>query len=94
MNTKAAFLAICVVLVLILGEVEVTNAATCNPVQLSPCMSAITSSAKPSTLCCTRLKQQKPCFCQYLRNPNLQKFIKSAGAKKVSSFCRISYPRC
>lgn len=94
MNTKTAYLAIFVLFVLILGEVEVTSAVTCNPLQLSPCASAITSSGKPSAACCAKLKEQRPCLCQYMRNPNLQKFIKSPGAKKVSSACRIPYPRC
>ncbi|KAL0463543.1 UNVERIFIED_CONTAM: Non-specific lipid-transfer protein 2 [Sesamum latifolium] len=94
MNTKTTFLALCVILVLILGEVEVTNAVTCNPLQLSPCASAITSSSKPSAVCCAKIKEQRPCLCQYMRNPNLQKFIKSPGAKKVANACGTPYPRC
>ncbi|XP_047943790.1 non-specific lipid-transfer protein 2-like [Salvia hispanica] len=94
MNTKTACLAILALATLVLAQVEVSTAVTCNPLQLSPCAAAITSSGKPSGTCCAKLKEQRPCLCQYMRNPNLQKFIKSPGAKRVSSACRIPYPKC
>ncbi|KZV19506.1 Non-specific lipid-transfer protein [Dorcoceras hygrometricum] len=95
MKTKVAYLAACAALLaLLLGRVEVTSAVTCNPLQLSPCASAIASSATPSRLCCAKIKEQRPCLCQYMKNPNLQKFIKSPGAKKVSKICRTPFPRC
>ncbi|KAG8366651.1 hypothetical protein BUALT_Bualt17G0101800 [Buddleja alternifolia] len=75
-------------------SVEVSRAVTCNPVQLSPCAPAISSSSKPSAACCAKVKEQRPCLCGYMRNPNLQKFIKSPGAKKVSRSCGVPYPRC
>nr|WES10311.1 non-specific lipid transfer protein [Mentha canadensis] len=94
MNTKAASLAILALAMLVLAEVEVAGAVTCDPVQLSPCAAAITSSGKPSAACCAKLKEQRPCLCTYIKNPNLQKFINSPGAKKVSSACHIPYPKC
>ncbi|KAL1531864.1 non-specific lipid-transfer protein 2-like [Salvia divinorum] len=94
MDTKTASLAILALAMLALAQVEVAAAVTCNPLQLSPCAAAITSSGKPSATCCAKLKEQRPCLCQYMRNPNLQKFIKSPGAKRVSSACHIPYPKC
>ncbi|KAI3453060.1 hypothetical protein Pfo_009723 [Paulownia fortunei] len=94
MNSKVACLAICVVLVVLLGEFEVTRAVTCNPLQLSPCAAAITSSSSPSAACCAKIKEQRPCLCQYMKNPNLQKFINSPGAKKVASSCGTPFPTC
>lgn len=94
MSSKTACLAMVAVAMLILAQVEVGSAVTCNPLQLSPCAGAITSGGTPSAACCAKLKEQKPCLCQYMKNPNLQKFIKSPGAKKVSSACRIPYPKC
>ncbi|KAL1553608.1 non-specific lipid-transfer protein 2-like [Salvia divinorum] len=94
MNTKAACLATLALAMLVLSQVEVSTAVTCNPLQLSPCAAAITSSGKPTAACCAKLKEQRPCLCQYMRNPNLQKFIKSPGAKRVSSACGIPYPKC
>ncbi|CAA3033815.1 Hypothetical predicted protein, partial [Olea europaea subsp. europaea] len=50
MNTKLTCLAICAALVLLLGyEAQITSAVvTCNPLQLSPCASAITSASTPT----------------------------------------------
>nr|GMD18508.1 Non-specific lipid-transfer protein 2 [Ipomoea batatas] len=91
-------IAICaILLVLVLGasEVEVTEAVTCNPLQLSPCATAITSSnTSPSPVCCSKLKEQRPCLCKYMKDPRLQKFIASPNAKKVANTCGSPFPRC
>ncbi|CAL5372647.1 unnamed protein product [Camellia sinensis] len=36
---------------------------TCNPTELSSCVGAITSNTPPSKLCCSKIKEQKPCLC-------------------------------
>ncbi|GKV23595.1 hypothetical protein SLEP1_g33304 [Rubroshorea leprosula] len=91
---KAAHIAVCTLLVLLLTETQVSTAVTCSPTQLSSCVSAITSSAPPSKLCCSKIKEQKPCLCQYLKNPNLKKFINTPNARKVASSCGTPYPKC
>ncbi|XP_019436691.1 PREDICTED: non-specific lipid-transfer protein 2-like [Lupinus angustifolius] len=92
---KATHIALCTFLVLLLAsEVQVSMAVTCSPVQLSPCASAITSSSAPSNLCCSRIKEQKPCLCQYLKNPNLKKFVNTPNARRVASTCGTPFPRC
>ncbi|XP_057968783.1 non-specific lipid-transfer protein 2-like [Malania oleifera] len=86
---------VCAVVVLMLmGEAQVTRAASCNPVQLSPCLGAITSSAKPSGLCCARLKEQQPCLCGYLKNPSLKQYVNSPNAKRVAATCHVPSPSC
>ncbi|XP_074271666.1 non-specific lipid-transfer protein 2 [Silene latifolia] len=70
------------------------NAVTCSPVQLSPCANAITSSSPPTALCCTRIKQQKPCLCQYMKNPTLRRFINTPNARKVANSCGTPFPKC
>ncbi|XP_065860758.1 non-specific lipid-transfer protein 2-like [Euphorbia lathyris] len=91
---KASYLAICTLLVLIVAEAEVTMAVTCTPTELSSCVSAITSSSPPSKQCCTKIKEQKPCLCQYLRNQNLKKFINTPNARKVATTCGTPFPKC
>ncbi|XP_048234531.1 non-specific lipid-transfer protein 2 [Ricinus communis] len=91
---KASYVAICTLFVLLLGEAQVTMAVTCNPTQLSPCVGAITSSSPPSSACCSKIKEQKPCLCQYLKNPNLKKFINTPNARKVASTCGTPFPKC
>ncbi|OAY60439.1 non-specific lipid-transfer protein 2 [Manihot esculenta] len=80
--------------VMLMTEVRLSNAATCNPASLSVCLPAITSSTPPSSACCSNLKQQKPCFCQYLKNPNLKQYINSPNARKVASTCGVAIPKC
>ncbi|KAA3459749.1 hypothetical protein ERO13_A12G267200v2 [Gossypium hirsutum] len=90
----AAFSAAAVVVLLLLAEAKVSMAVTCSPTQLSSCVSAITSSSPPSKLCCSKIKEQKPCLCQYLKNPNLKKFINTPNARKVASTCGTPFPKC
>ncbi|KAG2664589.1 hypothetical protein I3760_16G088800 [Carya illinoinensis] len=94
MKMKASCIAVCTLLVLLLAKTEVTMAVTCNPTQLSPCVSAMTSSNPPSSLCCSKIKEQKPCLCQYLKNPNLKKFVDSPNARKVANTCGTPFPKC
>ncbi|ESR55832.1 AAI domain-containing protein [Citrus sinensis] len=87
--------AICTLVVLLLAaETQVSVAVTCSPTQLSSCVSAITSSTPPSRLCCSKIKEQKPCLCQYLRNPSLRKFINTPNARRVASTCGTPFPKC
>ncbi|GLT66465.1 hypothetical protein SLA2020_388290 [Shorea laevis] len=90
----SSYIAVCALLVLLLAKAEVTMAVTCNPTQLSPCVSAITSASAPSTVCCSKIKEQKPCLCQYLKNPNLKKFVNSPNARKVANTCGTPFPKC
>ncbi|KAL6529211.1 hypothetical protein OROGR_014834 [Orobanche gracilis] len=89
MNTKITCLVIFVLIV------EATQAgSTCNLMQLIPCATTITTTSPPSTECCAKLKEQKPCLCGYMKNRSLTKFIKSAGALKVAKSCGVGHPRC
>nr|GMC73938.1 non-specific lipid-transfer protein 2-like [Ipomoea batatas] len=49
---------------------------------------------KPSQLCCQRLNQRKPCFCEYLKNPNLKAMSTPPFAKKAIKTCKVSIPKC
>nr|GLL21533.1 non-specific lipid-transfer protein 2 [Ipomoea trifida] len=70
------------------------SSAACDVQQLTPCLSALTSNTNPSQLCCQRLNQQKPCFCQYLKNPSLKMYLNSPAAKKAAKTCKVSIPKC
>ncbi|KAJ6766583.1 BIFUNCTIONAL INHIBITOR/LIPID-TRANSFER PROTEIN/SEED STORAGE 2S ALBUMIN SUPERFAMILY PROTEIN [Salix purpurea] len=91
---KVSFFIIMAVVVMFLAEAKVSEAVTCNPGELSSCLGAITSSSPPSTTCCSKLKEQKPCLCGYLKNPALKQFVSSPGARKVASACGVPYPSC
>ncbi|KAI3818851.1 hypothetical protein L1987_12672 [Smallanthus sonchifolius] len=79
---------------LVLAESHVSMAVTCSPVQLAPCASAISTSSPPSKACCRKLTQQKPCLCQYIKNPSLRNYVTSPNAKKVARICRVAIPKC
>ncbi|GMP59627.1 hypothetical protein CsSME_00022843 [Camellia sinensis var. sinensis] len=93
---KASYIAVCSVLVLILlaYEAQVSMAVTCNLTELNSCVGAITSGTPPSKLCCSKIKEQKPCLCQYVKNPNLKKYITSPNARKVATTCGVPIPKC
>ncbi|GMI74622.1 Tracheary Element Differentiation-related 4 [Hibiscus trionum] len=76
------------------GETCTAEAAICDPQQLSPCISALTSRAAPSTACCGRLNEQRPCLCGYIRNPTLKQFVGNPNTRRIASTCRVPYPRC
>ncbi|OAY59225.1 non-specific lipid-transfer protein 2 [Manihot esculenta] len=91
---KKSYVAIYALMVLLLAEAQLTMAVTCSPTELSPCVAAITSSSPPSKQCCDKIKEQKPCLCQYLNNPNLKKFINTPNARKVATTCGTPFPKC
>ncbi|KAK8557664.1 hypothetical protein V6N13_008034 [Hibiscus sabdariffa] len=91
-----SFVALCVAVAVVLfsGEIGTTEAVTCNPTQLSPCIQAFTSSAAPSTACCSKLKELQPCLCGYIKNPSLKQYVNNPNAKRVASTCKVPYPKC
>ncbi|KAF1888846.1 hypothetical protein Lal_00036888 [Lupinus albus] len=94
---KKVYVVCAMVLVLLLLLVDLSfkvDAFNCNPVELSPCLQAITSNVPPSTTCCQKLKEQKPCLCGYIQNPNLKQYVLSPGARRVSLSCGVPYPTC
>ncbi|KAL8035133.1 hypothetical protein ABFX02_12G077100 [Erythranthe guttata] len=93
MNTKIAIICVLVVVAIVGDEVEVARAqVSCDPAQLSPCASTIFFSSQPSNACCTAIRQQIPCLCQYQSDPTLQGFINSPAALRISTFCNVPFP--
>ncbi|KAF8378670.1 hypothetical protein HHK36_030019 [Tetracentron sinense] len=94
LKMKVSYVALCVILVLLLSEARVSLAVTCNALELSSCLSAITSGGAPSGTCCNKLREQRPCLCQYLKDPNLKQYVSSPNARKVASTCGVAIPNC
>ncbi|WCJ25330.1 Bifunctional inhibitor/lipid-transfer protein/seed storage 2S albumin superfamily protein [Euphorbia peplus] len=87
-------LAVAVMVLVILSELHMSDAANCNISQLRSCAPAMSSNATPSRGCCNNLIAQQPCLCGYMKDPSLKQFVSSPGAQRVSKFCGISIPRC
>ncbi|KAK9052246.1 hypothetical protein SSX86_028874 [Deinandra increscens subsp. villosa] len=85
---------LCILLVAINGGSLAAVAADCNPIQLSPCATAILSTIAPSETCCEKIKEQRPCLCSYIKNPRLQRFINTPNARKVAATCGTPFPTC
>ncbi|KMZ75633.1 putative non-specific lipid-transfer protein AKCS9 [Zostera marina] len=86
------FFGLMLVFLLILSPT--TTCAGCNPFELSPCLPAVTSNARPSFFCCSRLKKQRSCLCGYTRNPSLSHRFTPTVAKKISHFCKLPVVKC
>ncbi|KAF3326631.1 non-specific lipid-transfer protein 2-like protein [Carex littledalei] len=67
---------------------------TCRPTELTPCAGAILYSLPPSDACCTKLREQRPCLCQYKKDPSLQGYVNSKNSKKVATACGVPTPSC
>ncbi|PIN16469.1 hypothetical protein CDL12_00270 [Handroanthus impetiginosus] len=80
--------------VVLVAEVHETVAVNCNVVELTPCLGAIRGSEDPSPDCCSKLKEQVPCFCGYINNPILRPYVDSPNAKKVAAICDVPTPKC
>lgn len=92
---KMICVAFCILLVLLLPEMtQVSSAITCDPLELSACAGAITASTAPSATCCNKLKEQRSCLCQYMKDPNLQKLVNSPNARNVANICGTPFPTC
>ncbi|KAL5230400.1 hypothetical protein ABZP36_029176 [Zizania latifolia] len=83
-----------VVLLCLCAAAPGAEAATCDALQLAPCAGAIIGNAAPTSSCCSRMKEQQPCLCQYARDPNLQRYVSSPNGKKVMAACRVPVPSC
>ncbi|TYG80883.1 hypothetical protein E1A91_D02G240600v1 [Gossypium mustelinum] len=80
------------------GETRTVEAVTCSPIELIPCLPAISTPPKPpSAACCRKVKEQLPCFCGYLKDPGAKPFIDNPNIPKVASSCGVAHafpPKC
>ncbi|KAI3972516.1 hypothetical protein MKW92_007069 [Papaver armeniacum] len=91
--TFSSSLVMAMLLLFLSNQVWVSTAVVCNPIGLSPCLTAMMSSAvPPSPGCCTVLTEQKPCLCQYIKDPSLEHYVNSDNAKKVAGICHVPFP--
>lgn len=65
---------------------------TCDANELSSCLLPFTTGVSPSTTCCTKLKEQQPCFCTYIKDPKYSQYVGSLNAKKTLATCGVPYP--
>ncbi|KAK7271636.1 hypothetical protein RJT34_27700 [Clitoria ternatea] len=91
---KKVYGCVIIAIVMMILMSEKGEAVTCSPVQLSPCLGAITSSSPPSSTCCQKVREQRPCLCGYLKNPSLKQYVNSPGSRRVANACGVPFPTC
>uniref|UniRef100_A0A0E0K7R5 Bifunctional inhibitor/plant lipid transfer protein/seed storage helical domain-containing protein n=1 Tax=Oryza punctata TaxID=4537 RepID=A0A0E0K7R5_ORYPU len=69
-------------------------AGGCNAGQLTVCAGAIAGGARPTAACCSSLRAQKGCFCQFAKDPRYGRYVNSPNARKAVSSCGIALPTC
>ncbi|KGN53813.1 hypothetical protein Csa_015036 [Cucumis sativus] len=94
MKVQGTGLCLLVVVAIFLSSVRLGEAVSCNPTELSPCVSAITSSTAPTAACCQKLRQQEPCYCGYLKDPKYKAYAESPRVRAIASQCRVPIPKC
>ncbi|CAL4917461.1 unnamed protein product [Urochloa decumbens] len=89
---KAAVVA--AVMALALVAAMGASAQQCNAGELAVCAPAIIGGAAPTAGCCSNLRSQEGCFCQYARNPAYSRYINSPSARSTLKSCGIAIPSC
>lgn len=75
-------------------ETQVARAVTCSPSEVTICLPAVAMAMLPTTACCRKLREQRPCLCGYLKDPNQKQFLSSVGDRRVARACGVPYPTC
>jgi hypothetical protein len=88
--------AVAMLVALALAVVVATSAggasADCNIAALASCKAAVIQGAKPTAACCSNLRAQEACLCEYQKNPNYGKY--HPGARKMVTSCGMAIPNC
>ncbi|PIA33406.1 hypothetical protein AQUCO_04100083v1 [Aquilegia coerulea] len=82
-------ISIFIVLVLLVSIVDVSIAfeTTCDQVTyLHPCYLPITQLSRPSSKCCTRLRNHSGCLCRFQ--------MYTLNARKLAEQCGVPFPKC
>ncbi|CAL4934264.1 unnamed protein product [Urochloa decumbens] len=90
----AKAVAVLVALALVAAAMGGASAQQCNAGELAVCAPAIIGGAAPTAGCCSNLRSQEGCFCQYARNPAYSRYINSPNARSTLKSCGIAIPSC
>ncbi|KAL5726540.1 hypothetical protein ACHQM5_009578 [Ranunculus cassubicifolius] len=90
---KVSYLATFLAFVVLMSAVNVSMAA-CNVYSLSPCIPAFSNGSRPTPACCSQMKANRSCLCQYIKDPRLGQYVNSPNARNVASTCGVAVPRC
>ncbi|PWA96353.1 hypothetical protein CTI12_AA039430 [Artemisia annua] len=92
----ASFILVMVLSTILMVEVQVSVADSCNVMNIMACVPSMIGIAQPPSRdspCCSSLHaESETCLCSYLKNPEYGQYLKMPGAARVADACRISFP--
>ncbi|KAH7658429.1 Bifunctional inhibitor/lipid-transfer protein/seed storage 2S albumin protein [Dioscorea alata] len=88
-----SFISMVLLLLLFLLQSSTVMSVDCNVGELICCADPI-STGVATQQCCSKLKEQEPCLCQYKNNPFFGGYVNSPNAKKVAQCCGVPFPSC
>ncbi|KAL6642857.1 hypothetical protein ACP70R_021038 [Stipagrostis hirtigluma subsp. patula] len=91
---KAVAMLVAVALVVLAAAAGGASAQQCDAGQLAVCAPAIVAGSAPTAACCSNLRAQSGCFCQYARNPAYGAYINSPNSRRVLAACGVAVPTC
>ncbi|KAK3156866.1 hypothetical protein QOZ80_2AG0113090 [Eleusine coracana subsp. coracana] len=94
MATKAVAMLLTLALIVTAMSARGALADDCKPDQLAACLPSIVSGSAPTDACCTNLRAQQGCLCQYAKDPNYGKYVSSPNAGRALTTCGIAVPKC
>uniref|UniRef100_A0A0D9VNJ2 Bifunctional inhibitor/plant lipid transfer protein/seed storage helical domain-containing protein n=1 Tax=Leersia perrieri TaxID=77586 RepID=A0A0D9VNJ2_9ORYZ len=87
----------CLVVVVVVAMAVVMGAGAagrCDAGQLTVCAGAIAIGSRPTAACCSGLRAQQGCFCQFAKDPRYGRYINSPNARRAVSSCGLPLPSC
>ncbi|MQM02814.1 hypothetical protein Taro_035594 [Colocasia esculenta] len=88
MTTTRSCFSLLVLLAAVVFQGAAAAAVTCDKKELAPCAIAI-SKGVPSAACCTKLRELRPCVCEFLKDPVVRQIIQTPKAQKVIAACHL-----
>jgi len=89
---KAVAMLVALALAVVVAMSAGGASADCNIAALASCKAAVIQGAKPTAACCSNLRAQEACLCEYQKNPNYGKHL--PNARKVVTSCGMAIPNC
>ncbi|XP_019154613.1 PREDICTED: non-specific lipid-transfer protein 2-like [Ipomoea nil] len=98
-NESSLLVSLCVVVLVMMcgggmGVGDAAAAVSCSVTELEACLPAMLFGQSPSGECCSKLREQAPCLCEYMRNPSLRPYVDSPNATKIAAACAVAIPTC
>ncbi|MQM10410.1 hypothetical protein Taro_043303 [Colocasia esculenta] len=87
-------LALVLLLQVVMGLTAAQELVECKRQELHDACAESEKTGNASALCCSKLKEHEPCFCEYLMDPEVWKIVFSPTFLEVFKACGCPLPMC